>query len=108
MQYTPTLTLEILSGPLDGITLILTGETEWTRAGIGPLSFPWDAELGTPQAHVKPDAEGWTLTGVQSPHGTYRLNAEERITTETLRLTEGDIFKASDTWLLVHPACEQL
>jgi len=107
MQNIPTLTLEILSGPLDGATLILTGEAEWTRAGTGPLSLPWDVELGTPQARFKPDVEGWTLTGAQSPHGTYRLNTEERITTETLRLTECDILKASDTWLLVHQVNDQ-
>lgn len=101
MQHTPTLTLEILSGPLDGGTLTLTNETEWTRASSGPLAFPWDAELGTPQARLAPDTKGWTLTGVQSPHGTYRLNTEERITTEKLRLTEGDILKAGATWLFV-------
>ena len=107
MQNIPTLTLEILSGPLDGTTFTLIGETEWTRAGTGSLSFPWDVELGMPQVRFKPDAGVWVLTGVQSPHGTYRLNTEERITTETLRITEGDILKASDTWLLVHPAHEQ-
>jgi len=95
------LTLEVLSGPLDGATLTLTDATEWTQTGSDPLAFPWDTELGTPQARLKPDAEGWMLEGVKSPHGTYRLNTEERVTTETIRLDEGDILKASDTWLLV-------
>lgn len=99
MNQKPILTLEILSGPLDGATLTLTDETEWTRAGTELLAFPWDAELGTPQARLKPDAEGWTLTGVQSLHGTYCIHTQERLITETVRLVEGDILKASDTWL---------
>ena len=103
MNKTKTLTLEILNGPLDGSTITLTAETEWGQAGDGLLSFPWDKELGTPQARFVPDAQGWTLQGVNSPHGTYRVNSEEqeRITTETLQLAEGDILKASDTWLVV-------
>lgn len=99
-----TLTLEFLSGPLDGAVVTLDSETEWTQTGEGKLAFPWDAELGAPQAHLTPDAEGWTLAGVKSPHGTYRLNTEERITAETLRLVVGDILKASNTWLLVRSA----
>lgn len=101
MQHTPTLTLEILSGPLDGTTLILTGETEWTRAGTGPLSFPWDAELGTPQARLTSNARDWMLTACAAPHGMYRVNTEERLTTEPIVLAEGDILKASQTWLIV-------
>jgi hypothetical protein len=95
------LTLEILSGPRDGHTVTLEAETAWARAGEGRLAFPWDDELGTPQARFVPGAEGWALEGVQSPHGTYRANGGERITTETLQLDEGDVLKASDTWLLV-------
>lgn len=95
------LTLEILSGPLDGTTVMLEAATEWSKTGAGSLAFPWDAELGTPQARFVPDAEGWRLEGVASPHGTYRMNSGERVTTETLQLSEGDILKASDTWMLV-------
>ncbi len=95
------LTLEILSGPLDGAIITLTDATEWTRAGTGPLACPWDAELGTPQARFTPGAEGWLLTGGPAAHGTYRVNTEERATAEPLRLAEGDILKASATWLLI-------
>jgi len=101
MNTPRTLTLEILSGPLDGATVTLEAATEWSKTSASLLAFPWDAELGTPQARFVPDAEGWQLEGVQSPHGTRRANSGERITTETLQLEEGDLLKASDTWLLV-------
>jgi hypothetical protein len=103
MSETPPLTLEILSGPRDGHTVTLEAETAWTRAGEGRLAFPWDEELGAPQARFRPGPAGWVLEGVASPHGTYRINAGERITDGTLDLAAGDILKASDTWLVVHP-----
>jgi len=96
-----TLTLEMLSGPLDGVVLTLTEETAWESAGSGLLACPWDTELGTPQARFKPDAEGWMLESLKSPHGTYRVNTEERLTTESVRLAGGDILKASGTWLCI-------
>ncbi len=94
------LILEVLTGPLDGATRSLDAESEWSRAGIGPLSFPWDTELGTPQARFRPTQEGWSLEGSKAPHGTYRLNREERVTAP-ISLSAGDILKASNTWLLV-------
>ncbi len=94
------LILEVLTGPLDGATRDLDAEAEWSRAGTGPLSFPWDAELGTPQAHFRPTQDGWSLEGVKAPHGTYRVNREERVTTP-VPLAAGDILKASNTWPLV-------
>ena len=50
MSDHPKLSLEILSGPLDGENITLTTETEWSRAPGSPLSFPWDDDLGEPQA----------------------------------------------------------
>lgn len=96
-----TLRLEVLNGPLDGAVVALDKDTEWTRARQGPLAFPWDEELGEPQAHFRPDENGWTLTGHSVAHGTYRVNTNEKVT-ESVQLQSGDVLKASDTWLLVH------
>jgi hypothetical protein len=94
------LTLEVLSGPLDGAALTLEAETEWSKAGQGPLAFPWDDELGAPQARFRPTTDGWSLEGIKSPHGTYRVNREERVATP-ISLAKDDLLKASNTWLLV-------
>jgi hypothetical protein len=96
----PTLHLEVLNGPLDGATVALSQATEWTAAGQGPLSLPWDEELGQPQAHFRPDENGWTLTGQKVAHGTYRVNTDEKVTA-SVPLESGDLLKASGTWLLV-------
>lgn len=101
MSDQPKLTLEILSGPLDGATVVITEETAWRGAGKGPLAFPWDEELGQPQASFLPGETGWQLQVRESPHGTYRLNSGERLRAGTIQLAEGDILKASSTWLLV-------
>ena len=96
-----SLTLEVLSGPLDGAIIPLEAETDWSRAGDGLLSFPWDAELGEPQARFTFGEGHWHLEGLEAPHGTYRINREERLTGKTVQLEGGDILKASGTWLLV-------
>ena len=102
------LMLEIMSGPLDGATITLETDAEWSRAGAGevPLIFPWDTELGDPQARFIIDAEEghWYLEGLDAPHGTYRVNREERLTGKKVQLKGGDILKASNTWLLVRKA----
>ena len=100
MSNSTTLVLEILSGPSDGAVIELASESAWTKASGSPLSFPWDEELGDPQATFSPEAGGWTLTPHHSPHHTYRLNTEERLEGEIV-LAAGDILKASRTWLLV-------
>jgi hypothetical protein len=97
------LMIEVLSGPLDGATITLEADAAWSRAGKGPLIFPWDIELGQPQAHFTVEEDGWWLEGLNAPHGTYRLNGEERIR-EKVRLKSGDILKASSTWLLIQEA----
>ena len=96
------LMLEILSGPLDGAAITLEAEAEWSRAGDGPLIFPWDDELGSPQARFTVDEQGWSLQCSKSPHGTHRINKEERVTEARLQLAQGDLLKASHTWLLIH------
>ena len=103
MSETRQLKLEVLSGPLDGHVILLDEAVEWGRAGEGPLSFPWDAELGEPQARFTVDEEGWWLEGLEAPHGTYRINREEKVR-EKVRLAQGDLLKASGTWLGVREA----
>ena len=95
--------IEILSGPLDGACVTLRESTEWSRAGGGPLSFPWDDELGEPQARFTLDEEGWGLEGVSTRHGTYRVNTNERVVA-WLRLSAGDILKSCQTWMQVRRA----
>jgi hypothetical protein len=95
------LTLEILGGPLDGVIIVLQENTDWRRSSDGPLTFPWDPELGDPQAHFALEADGWYLEGLEAPHGTYRVNREERVTGKKIRLEDSDILKASKVWLAV-------
>lgn len=101
MNTPHTLTLEILSGPLDGAVVELEEDTAWCKAGAGPLAFPWDSELGDPQARFTIEEDGWRLEGVDAPHGTYCINREQRVTGKTVSVAQGDILKASETWLLV-------
>ena len=99
-----SLNLEILNGPLDGAPITLEAEAEWSRTGETSLSFPWDVELGEPQAQFTVEDDGWYLEGLDAPHGTYRVNREERVTGEKVKLKGGDILKASQTWLLISQA----
>lgn len=97
-----TLVLECLNGPLDGFQIELTAATGWRSRGEGPLIFPWDAELGNPQARFFPQQEDWYLEGYKvTPHGTYRLSGEEKKITAAVRLEDKDVVVASKTWLLV-------
>jgi|GEM_PF-6641185 len=79
----------------------LEKETIWSKKGEGPLSFPWDAELGDSQARFFYEGTEWWLEGFKAQHGTYRLNREERIEGK-VRLDAKDMLKASVSWLLVH------
>lgn len=94
------LKLEILTGPLDGSIIELDLETQWSCVGDGPLTFPWDEELGEPQAAFSLTQAGWCIEGIPSPHGTYLINRGERIEDKVV-LEKDDIIKASHTWLLV-------
>lgn len=96
-----TIHLEILSGPLDGYTIVLENETEWTQAAGTPLSFSWDIELNTPQARLYPKGEHWWLEASEATeHGTYCLNRVGRIEGK-FQLEKWDLIKASETWLYV-------
>ncbi len=46
------------------------------------------------------DEQGWSLESRKSPHGTYRVNQEEKVQGR-IQLEKDDILKASHTWLLV-------
>ena len=95
-----SLTLEVLSGPLDGAIITLAEETDWCREGTSRLAFPWDIELGQPQARFIPSTDGWHLEGLKAKRGThiFRRNGEESL---PIVLEPGDILNASCTWLLV-------
>jgi hypothetical protein len=98
-----SLLLEALSGPLDGALITLETEADWTRSDEGPLAFPWDRELGQPQARFTPVAGGWQMEGSDAARGTWHLTREERVV-DAVPLTAGDMLRASTTWLLVRQA----
>ena len=95
------LSLEILNGILDGYVVTLDAETTWGKAGQGPLSFPWDTELGAKQARFFPEGGNWWIEGYDARHGTDCINRGERVA-EKVQLNKGDVLKASDTWILVN------
>ncbi len=100
MSNKPKLELEILNGPLDGQTILLETDTDWTRSPGSQLSFPWDEDLGEPQARFILEADGWSLQPAATRRGTHilRANAEDRL---PVTLQENDVLKASSTWLKV-------
>lgn len=95
------LVLEILTGPLDGHQVTLRKETKLSKKGEGPLIFPWDTELGEPQARFFIEGDEWLIEGFKAQHGTYSLNKQERIEAKA-KLEKGDLLKTSNTFLLVH------
>lgn len=105
MSAIAPLELEVLNGPLDGARLILTAETTWTRDPGSLLSFPWDIELGQPQARFVPGEQGWRLEPAGAKRGTHLLrpDAEDEL---PATLQAGDVLKASYTWLRVCAAKE--
>ena len=96
------LELEVLNGPLDGAIISLQSETDWTSAADGLLAFPWDEELGQPQARFRPGEAGWSLEGLETLHGTYLIGQDgaEKIM-GFCELGEGNVLKASSTWLFI-------
>ncbi len=100
MSNKPKLELEIMSGPLDGQTILLESDTDWMRSPGSPLSFPWDEELGAPQARFVLDGDVWSLQPAEAKRGTHilRADAEDRL---PVILQEHDVLKASGTWLKV-------
>jgi hypothetical protein len=101
MNEKPKLELEVLSGPLDGQTITIQSDSDWTRIPGSPLSFPWDDELGEPQARFVLLDEGWQLQPAETRRGTHLLrpDTEDRL---PVTLQSGDILKASGTWLKIH------
>jgi hypothetical protein len=96
------LVLECLNGPLDGHQIELTVAAEWRSKGETPLVFPWDSELGNPQARFFPENGNWYLEGYRETlHGTYRINNGGEKIDHPVRLGDGDILKASQTLLIV-------
>lgn len=97
------LILECLNGPLDGYSFVLDFATGvfWGKQCESVLTFPWDYELGEHQARFFYEDESWWLESFPNqPHGTYRLNTQDRVQ-DKIKLSEGDILKASKTWLRV-------
>lgn len=101
MNKKSKLELEILSGPLDGQVVTITADSDWTRLPGSLLSFPWDDELGAPQARFVLAAEGWQLQPAKARRGTHllRADAEDQL---PIALQTDDVVKASATWLKVH------
>jgi len=97
-MHQPNLSLEVMNGPLDGQIITLQEDSDWSRAGNGALSFPWDAELGAPQARITFADVAWWLEPCASSRST-RHNGE--VVTAKVTLAQGDWFKAANTWLCV-------
>lgn len=97
-----TLTIEILTSPLDGHLITLEDEAIWGAHQAGPLAFPWDTELHERQARLFTQDGHWQVEGYPARHGTYRLseNQQERVEA-SVQLETGDYLKASDIWLLI-------
>jgi hypothetical protein len=93
--------IEVLTGPLDGHVIELKEETEWTGSVGGLLSFPWDDELGRPQGRFVFEEDQWLIEPQNSPHGTYILNREKKLSEKTV-LQKGDLLKASRTWMMIN------
>jgi hypothetical protein len=100
MNEKNALIIEVLSGPLDGTVLEIKTEVTWTKMPGSSLSFPWDTELGEPQAVITPSENGWFLIPKSLPKAVYRINSKEIIKKKSV-LLDGDVLKAGSTWLLV-------
>src|SRR5262245_4438002 len=92
------LNLEIMNGPMDGQVIKIKETVEWGRDGEGELTFPWDEELGIPQAKFYVEEGKWWLEHVSgkssNQHNMERLQVK-------VALKAGDIIKAANSWLLV-------
>jgi hypothetical protein len=105
MTRKPKLELEVLGGPLDGYVISLETKTEWTRQPGSLLSFPWDMSLGEPQAFFMNVEQGWVLEHANAKRGTHIIRSDYEDQLPTI-LRDGDILKASNTWLKVRSVSE--
>jgi len=96
-----TLEIEILSGPLDGHIVQLEEKTDWGIKGDGPLSFPWDKELGDPQARFFPENDDWWIESLPSAKRNTRFIHQKDPIKEKTKLKKGEILKACGTFLLI-------
>lgn len=103
MDQERKLVLEHLSGPLDGASFTLEAGAEWSRSGEGPLSFPWDATLGAPQARLTIEGTSWWLESLDTCDAPCQIGREQQLedVRSKVQLKAGDILGASHTWLLV-------
>ncbi len=95
------LEIEIISGPQDGTIIILTEEdhtTLWTKDIGSKLSFPWDTELGSPQAIIRHKGDEWEIEAYDSPHGLYVMNGDGKLL-GIKKIKKGQIYRANYTWL---------
>jgi hypothetical protein len=104
MTTSALLTLEILSGPLDGCIVSLDSSADWTRGAGSPLSFPWDDELDAPQAQIKLGRNGWTLHPAPATRRNTHLLRPGSKPRLPATLQPGDLLKAGNTWLRVQEA----
>lgn len=104
MTTSHQLTLEILSGPLDGCIISLDSPTDWTIQAGSPLSFPWDDELDAPQAQFKPGRNGWILHPTPETRRNTHLLRQDSEPQLPTALHPGDLLNAGNTWLLVREA----
>jgi hypothetical protein len=93
--------IEFLSGPLDGHRVELTGPTDWTGAGSGPLVQTWETQLGRPQAQFVYEEAFWWLEPYEAPQPTRVRNHANMAVKGRLRLQNGDILESCHSWLLV-------
>jgi hypothetical protein len=86
--------------------VVLTGETPWGKQSKSPLGFPWDLELGNPQARFFPDAGAWWIEALTALHATERIRrkGQKECIAGKVRLEPGDLLRASETWLRVDTA----
>jgi len=97
------LEIEIISGPQDGMIITLTEEnliTQWTRDNGSLLSFPWDKELGSPQAVIRYQGGVWEIESQDALHGLYVMNGGGKIS-GTNKIEIGQIYRANYTWLKI-------
>lgn len=102
----PDLIIEFINGPFDGYRVVLSHDTEWVKEGDSPLAFPWDNDLGMPQARFYQKDGEWFIDNMPNNiHGTYCLdnNNIQKSTKiqEKFLLGAGMVLRASKTWLRI-------